>query len=159
MNNKQKPKDWKITKFIKEKAPHLLNNIGDVLPDKGALGIIKNLITNDKELSQEDKETALKLIELDFENIKDARDLQKIALQQDDLFSKRFIYYLAAFVSVSALAVLVMLFFVEIPEENKRIVDMVTGIFIGTGFIQVLNFFFGSSKGSKDKHDILHKIK
>lgn len=157
MRGKQKPKDWKITKFLKEKAPHILDKVGDVLPDKGALGIIKNLITNDKELSKEDKDIILKEIEIYLEDVKDARDLQKVALQQDDVFSKRFIYYLAAFVSVSALIVLVMLFFVEIPEENKRIVDMVTGIFIGTGFIQVLNFFFGSSKGSKDKHEVLHK--
>ena len=39
-----KIKDTKIGKFLAEKAPNVLKVVGDVLPDNGSLGIIKNLI-------------------------------------------------------------------------------------------------------------------
>ena len=48
-------------------------------------------------------------------------------------------------------SIVIMLFVVEIPEQNQRIVDMILGVIIGTGLVSVINFFFGSSKGSKDK--------
>ena len=34
--------------WLREKAPHILDKVGDVLPDEGALGIVKNLIESDE---------------------------------------------------------------------------------------------------------------
>ena len=39
---KKKLRDTKIGKFLKEKAPKVLDAIGDILPSNGALGIIRN---------------------------------------------------------------------------------------------------------------------
>ena len=39
-----KLKDSKIGKLLKEKAPKILDIIGDVLPSNGTMGIIKNII-------------------------------------------------------------------------------------------------------------------
>lgn len=156
MNDKQKPKDWKITKFLKEKAPHILDKVGGVLPDRGALGMVKNLISKDDKISKEDKEIALKLIEYDLENTKDARDLQKVALQQEDLFSKRFIYYLAIFWSVVGAAYIFLATFTSVV--NEKMADTVLGFLLGTIVATIINFFFGSSKGSKDKNDIISSI-
>jgi hypothetical protein len=61
MSNK-KFKDTKVGKFLKEKAPGILDQVGDVLPDKGVLGIIKNLIDKDKTMLPQDKETAMALL-------------------------------------------------------------------------------------------------
>lgn len=61
MSNK-KFKDTKVGKFLKEKAPGILNQVGDVLPDKGVLGIIKNLIDKDEKMLPQDKETAMALL-------------------------------------------------------------------------------------------------
>ena len=36
-----------------------------MLPDQGALGMVKNLIDKDEDLTPQDKETALKLLEQD----------------------------------------------------------------------------------------------
>ena len=54
--------ETKIGIFLKEKAPHILETVGDILPDKGALGIIKNLISKDDTLSLKDREHALNLL-------------------------------------------------------------------------------------------------
>lgn len=61
MSNK-KFKDTKVGKFLKEKAPGILDQVGDVLPDKGVLGVIKNLIDKDEKMLPQDKETAMALL-------------------------------------------------------------------------------------------------
>ena len=61
----KKFKDTKVGKFLKDKAPGILESVGDVLPDKGVLGIVKNLIDKDKSLPPQDKETALALLNQD----------------------------------------------------------------------------------------------
>lgn len=45
--NKKKIKDTKLGMWLKEKAPNVLGMVGDLLPDSGALGVVKNLL--DKE--------------------------------------------------------------------------------------------------------------
>ena len=49
-------KDTKIGKFLAEKAPDVLDVAGSLLPDAGLLGVVKNLIDKDPNLSQEDKQ-------------------------------------------------------------------------------------------------------
>ena len=55
MSNKKKFKDTKIGKFLKTKAPNILDVVGDILPDNGALGIVKNLIDKDDSIDPETK--------------------------------------------------------------------------------------------------------
>ena len=45
----KKLKDTKLGAWLKRKAPEVLEKVGDVLPDKGALGIVKNLIGPDEQ--------------------------------------------------------------------------------------------------------------
>ena len=42
-----KIKETKLGAWLKEKAPNVLGTVGDLLPDQGALGLVKNLL--DKE--------------------------------------------------------------------------------------------------------------
>ena len=44
---KQKIKDTRLGKWLKEKAPTVLDTVGDLLPDQGTLGVVKNLLDND----------------------------------------------------------------------------------------------------------------
>ena len=58
-------KETKVGQFLLGKIPQL----ADVLPDKGVLGIVKNLIDKDDTLPQEEKETLLKeLYQLEVED-------------------------------------------------------------------------------------------
>jgi hypothetical protein len=65
---KRKFKDTKVGKFLINKVPSILGIVGDVLPDAGVLGMVKSLIEKESPevLPKEDKETALKLLELDI---------------------------------------------------------------------------------------------
>jgi hypothetical protein len=63
--SKKKFKDTKVGKFLNKVGNTLGDGLGDVLPDKGFLGVLRNLITADDTLPPQDKETALKLLEMD----------------------------------------------------------------------------------------------
>tara|TARA_R100000541_G_scaffold17106_1_gene26861 strand:- start:3561 stop:3998 length:438 start_codon:yes stop_codon:yes gene_type:complete len=47
MSKKKKIKDTKLGSWLADKAPSILGVVGDLLPDSGALGIVKNLIDKD----------------------------------------------------------------------------------------------------------------
>ena len=47
MSDKKKIKDTKLGSWLADKAPSILGVVGDLLPDNGALGIVKNLIDKD----------------------------------------------------------------------------------------------------------------
>jgi len=44
---KDKIKDTRLGAWLKDKAPTVLDTVGELLPDKGALGIVKNLLDNE----------------------------------------------------------------------------------------------------------------
>ena len=46
----EKIKDTKLGKWLKSKAPNVLSTVGDLLPDQGALGLVKNLIDKDPDV-------------------------------------------------------------------------------------------------------------
>ena len=54
MPEKKKIKDTKLGAWLANKAPGILGLVGDLLPDKGALGIVKNLIDKDPEVDSEE---------------------------------------------------------------------------------------------------------
>jgi len=60
---RKKIRDTKLGKWLKEKAPHLLDLVGDLLPDSGGLGIVKNLLSKE-DVSQEE---ALAMIQAEIQ--------------------------------------------------------------------------------------------
>ena len=54
MSKKKKIKDTKLGAWLANKAPQVLGVVGDLLPDKGALGVVKNLIDNDDSVDSEE---------------------------------------------------------------------------------------------------------
>jgi len=70
---KKKFKETKVGAFLSEKAPKLVSQLGEFLPDQGGLGIVKNLITSNKSIKAADKETALKLLDQDIAEMNDMK--------------------------------------------------------------------------------------
>lgn len=55
MSTKQKKiKDTKLGSWLKSKAPNVLTIMGDALPDRGALGVVKNLLANEPDVDPEE---------------------------------------------------------------------------------------------------------
>lgn len=50
----KKLKDTKVGQWLREKAPSVLDVVGDALPDRGVLGMVKNLVDKDPSASSEE---------------------------------------------------------------------------------------------------------
>lgn len=160
-----KIKDSKIGKWLQTSAPDVLDTIGGVLPFPFSAGIkiVKSLVQKHPDLSVQAKDEFMKLA-LEFEQTEmklmnedraNARDLQKAALSQDDSFSKRFVYYLAGFSVVTGFIYIFCATWIEIPKENQRLADVMTGILTTVIFGSIFQYFFGSTKSSHDKTKML----
>ena len=88
MSDKKKFKDTKVGKFLSKAAPGILGTVGDVLPDSGVLGVVKNLISKDEALPPEDKEKAMKLLEMDIIEMQEVSKRWASDMQSDSWLSK-----------------------------------------------------------------------
>tara|TARA_R100000654_G_scaffold33203_5_gene58288 strand:- start:7074 stop:7535 length:462 start_codon:yes stop_codon:yes gene_type:complete len=86
--DKKKFKDTKVGVFLTEKAPDLLDKVGEFLPDKGGLGILKNIITQDDLMPTKDKEMALKLLEQDIAEMNNISARWESDMSSDSWLSK-----------------------------------------------------------------------
>ena len=66
-SEKTKIKDTKLGVWLRGKAPKVLDVVGDLLPDKGALGVVKNLLDNEPDIDPEEAKAMLEA-EVQFQN-------------------------------------------------------------------------------------------
>lgn len=74
----------------------------------------------------------------------------------DQKNKERFMYILGGFVVGCGFGVVALLVFNPVPIENKDIVNIALGTLLGMS-VSVVNYFFGSSKGSSDKNEMFKK--
>lgn len=86
----------------------------------------------------------------------DARKMQGLALAQDDLFSKRFVYWFAAAWSVYTMFyAMAITFWPPVTEAGKSNSATVLGFLLGTAVGSIFSFLYGSTKGSAEKNRLL----
>jgi len=81
-------KDTKVGKFLKSIGSTLGDNVGDILPDNGFLGVFKRLLDKDSTLTPQDKETALKLLEMDIMEMQEVSKRWDSDMKSDSWLSK-----------------------------------------------------------------------
>ncbi len=64
---RNKIRDTKLGAWLKDKAPGILDTVGDLLPDKGGLGVVKNLLDRDPDIDPEEAKAKLEA-EVQFQN-------------------------------------------------------------------------------------------
>ena len=84
----KKFKDKKVGKFLLNNGSGIVNTLGDALPSNGVLGIVKGLIDKDESLPPEDKEKALKLLEIDMVEMQEVTKRWEADLNSDNKLSK-----------------------------------------------------------------------
>jgi len=139
--------------------PKVFNTIGGVLPDKGALGVIKNLITNDPEIPAEDKLEFEKLL-LDYEKeifaleISDRDSARNREIELAKANRNDHLMYVAGYVALLAfLAIVGTAIYSAINhiDIESAVFHNLMGLVEGVA-ITVFGYYFGSSKGSRDKN-------
>lgn len=88
-------------------------------------------------------------------DVQSARSMQIAALGQEDLFSKRFVYYLAAAWSIFAMLYFTGVTFIKIEPAGQRVADTVLGVLISSVLGGIMAYFYGSTKGSAEKTRLL----
>jgi hypothetical protein len=91
------------------------------------------------------------MVEQANKNTADARAMNTAAMQSGDPLVRRFTIYLTAFWSIIGSVYIFWITFGTIPAENTRFADTVLGFLLGTVVATMLNFWLGSSAGSKEK--------
>lgn len=140
-------------------------------------GTVKEIIDESKYSAEEKAELGLKLQEAIYKNqvemttlanaeidsyLKDSQSARdaNARIQESDKASwlaKNLAYCMDAFVMLSFVAMLVMIFFKQVPEPNKEIFYTAFGI-LGYAVSQTMNFHRGTSIGSKNSGDVLRKL-
>lgn len=141
--------------------------VADAVTKKGkqvveqTLGIQLNDDPNPAELAQWQEAARAyqkELLQMAYADTANARSMQVEALKHGDKFSKRFVYYFATFWSITSALYIAMITFGEIPAANVRFADTILGFILGTIIATIVQFFFGSSQGSKDKEEALEAV-
>jgi len=143
---RKKFKDTKFGKFLNEKAPKILQTIGDVLPERGALGIVKNLINLSDDLSPEDKEELTQeLLKLEELEVKDRDSARNREIEIAKLHRYDFLFYLTGLVGLAAFCFMIYaIVYLHIPTDNKEVWIHLIGITEGI-VISIFGYYFGSS--------------
>lgn len=151
MSNKKKFKDTAIGKFLKSKAPQVLDIVGDVLPDKGALGIVKNLIDKDDTIDPETKKMLHEqLIESYKTEVADRDSARKREVEIAKVRKFDFMFTLTGLVGLSTFVFLVYaIVYINIPEHNEKTFYTLIGLVEGIT-LSIFSFYFGASM-RKDK--------
>ena len=140
---KKKFKDTKVGQFILKKIPGF---VGDILPEKGVLGVVKNLIDNDPELTSQDK-TQLhnELIELYQLEVADRDSARKREVEKAKTGGFDFMFNLTGVIGLGAFAFIIYaIVFLNIPESNKEVWIHLIGICEGI-VLSIFGYFFGSA--------------
>lgn len=143
MTPNKKFKDTKVGKFILGKVPDFAASI---LPDKGILGVVKNLIDAEPDLTLEEKaqlhQELVELYELEVADRDSARK-REVEIAKTGRFD--LMYNLTGLVGLGAFAFIVYaIVFLEIPKENKEVWIHLIGISEGI-VLSIFGYFFGSA--------------
>ena len=132
---KKKFKDTKVGQFLLNNGSGIVNTLGDALPDSGVLGIVKGLIDKDEALPPEDKEKALKLLEMDMVEMQEVTKRWNSDMTSDSWLSKNVRPMTLVFFSVSY----VIGWFLDYSLENiTSLLSLIIGAYFGSrGFEKV----------------------
>jgi hypothetical protein len=143
---KKKFSETKVGKFLSKTAPGILGTVGDILPDNGLFGVVKNLISSDKTMPVEDKEKALKLLEQDMVEMQEVSKRWASDMKSDSWLSKNTRPLTLIFLTVS----MVLLIFSDSIGESFEVdsgwVDLLKSL-----LITVYVAYFGSRGAEKFK--------
>ena len=144
LNTKSMPKkkfaETAVGKFLLEKLPNLA---GDILPDKGVLGIVKNLIDSDDNLTPQERESLLQdLYELEIADRDSARK-REVEVAKTGRFD--FMFNLTGVIGLGAFAFIIYaIVYLSIPENNKEVWIHTIGIIEGI-VLSIFGYFYGSA--------------
>ena len=151
---KGKLKESKLIAKVKQYAPHVLDLVGDVLPDKGGLGIVKNLIQQDDTINSHDKIQLLDAYKDDMKafelEVKDRDSARTREVELAKVKGTDWMMYLTGIIGLLAFCVTIYaVIWVPGMSDNKLFIHLL-GMIEGVVVTSLFGYYFGTSvdKGS-----------
>lgn len=104
-----------------------------------------------RKLATEDNRIEAELEKAYLADTQSARNMQLEAIKSDDQFVRRFVYYFATGVGLISALYIFLITFAEVPKENVRFADTIIGFLLGTCLAMVMQYLYGSTRGSQKK--------
>jgi len=142
---KKKFKDTKVGKFLLGKSG-IIDVITNILPDKGALGMVKNLIHKDPDLPPQDKEIALALLEQDMIELQEVTKRWSSDMKSDSWLSKNTRPMALIFLTISLIVFILLDGFDIAFSIDTSWIDLLKSL-----LITVYVAYFGSRGAEKFK--------
>ena len=143
--SKKKFSETKVGKFlIGEKG--LFKTLSNSIPDSGLLGVLKSLIVDDKQLTPKDKETALKLLQMDVVEMQEVSKRWESDMISDSWLSKNTRPMTLIFLTMSTVLIILLDSFNIDFGVNTEWIDLLKSL-----LITVYVAYFGSRGVEKFK--------
>jgi hypothetical protein len=147
---KDKLKNSKLLDKVKLYAPQVLDVVGDVLPDKGGLGVVKNIIQKDDTIEASKKvelldayKDDLKAFELEVQDRDSARNRE---VELAKVKGTDWMMYATGIVGLlSFVSMVVAVIFIPSVQDNKLFVHLM-GIIEGVVISNLFAYYYGTSK-------------
>lgn len=148
---KKKFRDTKVGKLIGNIAPNILGVAGDLLPDAGVLGMVKNLIDKDENIKPEDKAVIHDQIkELYQLEVADRDSARKREVEIAKTGKTDYMHIVTGLIGLGCFCFMIYaIVYLQIPESNKEVWINLIGIVQGI-VLSIFGFYYGSAvKGNK----------
>ena len=148
MSQDKKPfKETGLGKILLGVIPGFIKGASKALPDSGVLGVIKNLIDTDPDMTEEEKTQAHdQLVELYKLEVQDRDSARKREAAIVSAGGKDWMMTLTGIIGLAAFAFLVYtVVTTRVPESNKEIFIHMIGIVEGVA-LSIFGYYFGSAK-------------
>jgi hypothetical protein len=135
--------------FNETKVGKILNK---VLPDKGVIGVLKDVLDLDQDLTPEDKERAADALVKAYEaEVTDRDSARKREIEVTKTGKFDFLFNLTGLIGLSAFSVIIWaILALEIPEGNKELFYHLIGIVEGVA-LSIFGYYFGTSMKDEKK--------
>ena len=153
MSNDKKPfKETGLGKILLGVIPGFIKGASKALPDSGVLGVIKNLIDTDPDMTDEEKAQAHdQLVELYRLEVEDRDSARKREAAIVNAGGKDWMMSLTGIIGLAAFAFLVYtVVTTQVPESNKEIFIHMIGIVEGVA-LSIFGYYFGSAVKKDNK--------
>lgn len=141
----------KLFAYLKDKAPQLLDTAGDLLPESGVLGVVKNLIDTDDSIDPQEKQAMRDhLLEMYAKETADRDSARQRQIELVKAGAKDWLFSVTGVVGLLAFLFLVgTIVFLEVPDNNADIFIHLIGIVEGVA-LMIFSFYFGGIKKGDD---------
>ena len=153
MSEDKKPfKETGLGKILLGVLPSVVKGASKVLPNSGVLGVIKNLIDTDPDMSEDEKAAAHdQLVELYRLEVEDRDSARK---REASIVASGRIDWMMTLTGIIGLAAFSFLVYTvvttKVPEQNKEIFIHMIGIVEGVA-LSIFGYYFGSAAKKDNK--------